>query len=398
MKLRILILTLIMGVSSMNAMVLSEGKWSQYLDEPLTDWSNNTSIYDNAYQGATYDYSVSSKEAFENTLKTLPQEEQWVIQDWIYAVKQVEKSLLKKPFETWTFDDISQLAAWLLRSSHKDPRTIRTEPVRWTFRKISKEETEKFDTLLFRKVVNTPSGSKYIGNPQERPNALLQPLTAQEEAYLHETVYVFPLGDDVKKELIEAFESLKQELAKARALPWEQRQQKAFSLGCQFHFDIIRVHPFKAAAKRLGRLGMFIIHSQNGIMPLCVINAEAYTQSLLASLKEGTHRPFEKFYKTHVDRYDNLLKSTAQAAGPQKRISAEEHLRLMLLNFAAHEQSTDQTSLASSSSCASCGKQDPKQRCSICKAVYYCGQECQTKDWKAGHKKQCAKIAEKQKV
>jgi hypothetical protein len=43
--------------------------------------------------------------------------------------------------------------------------------------------------------------------------------------------------------------------------------------------------------------------------------------------------------------------------------------------------------------CSYCNSEDrPKtelKRCSQCKAVHYCSKECQVKDWKAGHKKDC---------
>jgi hypothetical protein len=44
--------------------------------------------------------------------------------------------------------------------------------------------------------------------------------------------------------------------------------------------------------------------------------------------------------------------------------------------------------------CSYCNSEDrPKtdlKRCSQCKAVHYCSKDCQVKDWKAGHKKDCA--------
>ncbi|KAJ6449508.1 hypothetical protein C8R47DRAFT_1329993 [Mycena vitilis] len=43
--------------------------------------------------------------------------------------------------------------------------------------------------------------------------------------------------------------------------------------------------------------------------------------------------------------------------------------------------------------CIACGKIQPKRellRCSSCHAHYYCGLECQTTDWKDGHRENCA--------
>ena len=43
-------------------------------------------------------------------------------------------------------------------------------------------------------------------------------------------------------------------------------------------------------------------------------------------------------------------------------------------------------------SCFRCGLQQPKlRRCSKCKTVWYCGPDCQKKDWVAGHKINCGK-------
>ena len=36
----------------------------------------------------------------------------------------------------------------------------------------------------------------------------------------------------------------------------------------------------------------------------------------------------------------------------------------------------------------------PLDQCSRCLCTYYCSVECQTADWKAGHKKECKKLAE----
>ena len=42
--------------------------------------------------------------------------------------------------------------------------------------------------------------------------------------------------------------------------------------------------------------------------------------------------------------------------------------------------------------CITC-KKATDERCSICKAAFYCSSECQENDWKA-HQKQCAKLKE----
>lgn len=42
--------------------------------------------------------------------------------------------------------------------------------------------------------------------------------------------------------------------------------------------------------------------------------------------------------------------------------------------------------------CQVCGK-TAKFRCTRCKRAWYCGRECQVRDWKAGHKAQCKAAA-----
>ena len=50
-------------------------------------------------------------------------------------------------------------------------------------------------------------------------------------------------------------------------------------------------------------------------------------------------------------------------------------------------------------SCCRCGASQPKlRRCSKCKGVWYCGPECQKKDWVAGHKTVCGKKVEETRV
>lgn len=56
---------------------------------------------------------------------------------------------------------------------------------------------------------------------------------------------------------------------------------------------------------------------------------------------------------------------------------------------------------ASIVSCTFCDKKSSvdckMKRCGACKAVQYCGRECQLADWKLGHKDQCKKLAARKK-
>ena len=42
--------------------------------------------------------------------------------------------------------------------------------------------------------------------------------------------------------------------------------------------------------------------------------------------------------------------------------------------------------------CAGCGAEGAKLRCSRCQTPWYCGSECQKKDWRGGHKTKCGEI------
>ena len=45
--------------------------------------------------------------------------------------------------------------------------------------------------------------------------------------------------------------------------------------------------------------------------------------------------------------------------------------------------------------CAVCGAREPEaalKRCSACRAVHYCSQQCQLKGWEAGHHEECARL------
>jgi hypothetical protein len=43
--------------------------------------------------------------------------------------------------------------------------------------------------------------------------------------------------------------------------------------------------------------------------------------------------------------------------------------------------------------CHYCGALDAAAKCSKCHSVLYCNRDCQTKDWKKVHKKECPDLA-----
>eukprot|EP01102_Stenamoeba_stenopodia_P020529 TRINITY_DN8041_c0_g1_i1.p1 TRINITY_DN8041_c0_g1~~TRINITY_DN8041_c0_g1_i1.p1 ORF type:complete len:386 (-),score=68.18 TRINITY_DN8041_c0_g1_i1:142-1299(-) len=88
---------------------------------------------------------------------------------------------------------------------------------------------------------------------------------------------------------------------------------------------------------------------------------------------------------------------------------AKEHLQLLncvLLSSNPNSSSSNKSSSpivkrTSTRSCANCQKEDDGSRthkkCSSCKAVYYCGRDCQVADWRRGHKTECKKLTTRNK-
>ena len=46
------------------------------------------------------------------------------------------------------------------------------------------------------------------------------------------------------------------------------------------------------------------------------------------------------------------------------------------------EEEEDELSTDYDKRCAFCSKEDPEHRCSACKSIAYCSQNCQLQDWK----------------
>lgn len=343
---------------SLHGMQLPKDKVSFLQDAPITDWKQNPSIYNNAYQGAQYDFS--DKKAYEHHLAGAQKEEQGTIKDWVYAAQQVETTFLNKPFETWTLEDIQQISAWLNRSTVDKPGVLRVQAAAWFFRDLDNEEAVHIDQLATRMNLSSETQEAIAmlrSNPLLQKNPmLLQPLTSDEKALLKRSAYIFPLGSAIGEELHASLRATQKRLSALKSLSWEQRQQEALSLGCTFHYDIVRIHPFIEGSKRLGRLCMFIIHAQNGIRPLTIENAEEYKQSLIDCLATSSPKPFEKYFRETLNSKES------------QKLTQDVPLSL----------------------CAYCGKKGKElQRCGRCKTVYYCDRDCQTKDWKAGHKSTC---------
>lgn len=370
-------------------MTLSQEKFSMYQDAPITSWEQHRSIYDNAYQGARYDYSLGS-EVCNEYLRSCSSEEKNVIVDWIYAVTQAEKKLLTKPFETWTFEDLATLSAWLTRSTCPQPGSLRTNGVKWLLRKVTTEESKRLDVLASRKLLSSHSQEeqeKFKKDPVVIQNpSLLTRLTPQEEKYLKQSVYTFPIGDAIEEGMRAALKAAQEESRRLSKLTWLDRQKAALKLGCTFHVDIVRIHPFTEGSKRLGRLCMFIIHAQNGLNHACIEDAQAYKNALQECLKEGTSKPFERFFCEAFEKSDQQLKAIASLAGNERVLNPQAFGSFFQNIFKAPPKTTEPLTL----SCANCKKQNTDlKRCGGCKKVFYCNAACQSNHWKTEHKQIC---------
>ena len=93
--------------------------------------------------------------------------------------------------------------------------------------------------------------------------------------------------------------------------------------------------------------------------------------------------------KVRVEARDLLAHVAAQAGHEVKRMTGA------VLRSAANPDGVYIPAFESGNGrlvCAGCGANGAEQRCSRCKAVNYCGRACQMKDWKSGHREECAKI------
>ncbi len=195
MNYKLYVSAFILSLASLSlSMELSQEKFSLFQDAPLTDWKKTATIYDNAYQGASYSYSDT--EAYERYLKKVSEEERGVIQDWVYAVQQVEKKLLQKPLEKWTIDDIKQLSAWLNRSSGKNHGCLRTEATQWLLRNMTTQEAKILEVLAARALISREPKERLVElkkHPNVKKNpTLLVPLTKEDEEYVEKVSPYLP--------------------------------------------------------------------------------------------------------------------------------------------------------------------------------------------------------------
>lgn len=88
-----------------------------------------------------------------------------------------------------------------------------------------------------------------------------------------------------------------------------------------------------------------------------------------------------------------VVLNKSPTAAVLRRLSDAEVLRIVKAPLERPGGVEFQNSRMQLRACSTCHAQEPALRtfmpCGRCRAAYYCGKECQRKDWKAGHKERC---------
>ena len=96
--------------------------------------------------------------------------------------------------------------------------------------------------------------------------------------------------------------------------------------------------------------------------------------------------------KLHRSRYRNLL-VTGHNCTPRVLLYARKGREVSDPNVrAAASELVENIVMGGQQYCANnCGRAEQLKACVRCKAVWYCGKDCQVEHWKAGHKIDCVK-------
>ncbi len=173
--------------------------------------------------------------------------------------------------------------------------------------------------------------------------AFLVPLTVEEEAHMNRVTFFFPSRDAIEPELQAALKEAQYALNALKDCSLSERQQAAISLGCRFHYDIVRIHPFNEGAKRLGRLCMYIINAQQGVKPCPIKDGPGYIRALIENLKKNSHEAFEQFIRAYFEQ-EKTVKDSPSAA-------SRTHSKKLSTNTPAAAK------VPAVSNCAHCGKE-----------------------------------------
>lgn len=367
----------------------------------ITEWPDY--LYGEAFPGASFPKAISKEELFQYqeqaysmTLQRAKSnaldETTCVGLDWVFALLQAQKELLRKPIEEWTVQDICNISSWLTRLTAKHPGKFRTEPVLWNLRELSPDEELKLAAI-------------------EANNSA--PLSDKDKKFLESYCYHFIRHEDIEKALNDTLEFIKNELRAALELPLKDRIHRYLGIGSSAHFKIVQIHPFEEGSKRLGRLIMYIIWAQRGLEPVPFFDL-TYTESLISALTQR-HTIFlsyvaQRFYLCQVLRscpfYYEILNDILKKRNHEKVDFKSTFLNHPLFQaYMKEKNSSSQQALSakpatpsdsSVKKCHYCKKvstpEQPCKKCSRCKNVVYCSKECQVSDWKESHKQQCVNM------
>lgn len=169
--------------------------------------------------------------------------------------------------------------------------------------------------------------------------------TPEDLSFLSPVMVVTPDADKVPDLLARMLETFKEKIAHG---------EDPFNLAAWFHMEFGRTHPFYLGNGRTARIFMNMILMAHGIEPVAVLDEDSYLAAVHASTSKNNNEPLVRFLHE---------RSPSCRAGVRALVVVQ--------------------------TCASCGKEDAKNKCARCKQVWYCSEACQRADWKAGHKVSC---------
>ncbi len=233
------------------------------------------------------------------------------IYDWIYALKRSEKTLLKKPFEWWTLDDINKINSMVCRFTGSQPGVMRalgtktdTEIVPfWKKRKLNDEEDARLERIR-QSVVKT----------------------VDDFQFLKQVAYIFPEPERVHMCMKSLIETASVFLKDDKKTPDNQKRALAIiKTAAYVHFEMMRIHPWKEGNKRTALLVMNIILAQAGFDP---IDFEYDNDALIVTSGSEPMEKFDTLYAmSHSDRYIQLL---LKALDENRSTPVSEHLVMLL--------------------------------------------------------------------
>jgi hypothetical protein len=319
--------------------------------------------------------------------------------DWAYALHQVEKELLRKPFEVFTIEDISLISSWIARTTAANPGAFRSKRVQWRlkseFTQQEKERLAKLEAL----------------NPND--------IGAEDHAFIRTCYLSFAEADTIKSHLQNYQKTVK-------TLMGRRNEVQAGIDTVYFHLAIglfantsmVSIHPYEEASKRLGRLLMHIYLAQQGIEPITFYSGHLYVDKLIESLTQKNKNAFRDYVRESLvisaqlrrnPHYVTIVNDVHGKGCPAEMIHSALLSHPLHKAFLAQQQADKQPKIASSPAkkeitinkncCAACHKTPADagvalKLCSACKATSYCSAACQKAHWST-HKLACQKTQKK---